>query len=180
MQLGAWTPPLSHLSTTIIRLLLPGCGGVSHRQPESGGSPISFVHFSPSFSAEPFLPPGRVHPVPVLLRLDSTEATEMKSLEVDANNFPQPGLCVSHIYEQNNSYWVCVTLFQPCNHQTVLFLLLTCFSSVAKKPASILLHEKTNKTYIWSWDRKLLIGSGTSTYPKNISRNSQGPRLHLE
>lgn len=88
-------PP--HLSpTTIIKLLSPGGVGLSYRQPESGGSPISFVHFATSFSAEPILPPGRVRPVPVLLRLDSTEASEMKGLEVDADNFSQPELCTSH------------------------------------------------------------------------------------
>lgn len=74
-----------------------GGGGLSERQPESGGSPISFAHVSPSFSAEPILPLGKVCPVPVLLRLDSSEATEMKGLEVDANNFLQRGFCLSHI-----------------------------------------------------------------------------------
>lgn len=55
-----------HLSpTTIIKLLSPGGAGLSYRQPESGGSPISFVHFATSFSAEPILPPGWVRPVPV-------------------------------------------------------------------------------------------------------------------
>lgn len=104
--------------TSIIKLLLQGCGGLSHRQPESGGSPISFVHFSPSFSAEPILPPGWVRPVPVLLRLDSTEATEMKSLEVDANNFPQPGLCVSHIWAKQlvlRVYYTVLTLHSQNN-----------------------------------------------------------------
>lgn len=43
---------------TIIKPLLPGGAGLSYRQPESGGSPISFVHFPTSFSAEPILPPG--------------------------------------------------------------------------------------------------------------------------
>lgn len=56
LVLGRLLSPIS--PTTIIKLLLPGCGGLSHRQPESGGSPISFVHFSPTFSAEPILPPG--------------------------------------------------------------------------------------------------------------------------
>lgn len=74
-----------------------GGGGLSERQPESGGSPISFAHVSPSFSAEPILPPGKVCPVPVLLRLDSSEATEMKGLEVDANNFLEQGFCLCHI-----------------------------------------------------------------------------------
>lgn len=43
---------------TIIKPLLPGGVGLSYRQPESGGSPISFVHFPTSFSAVPILPPG--------------------------------------------------------------------------------------------------------------------------
>lgn len=94
-------PP--HLSpTTIIKLLSTGGAGLSYRQPESGGSPISFVHFATSFSAEPILPPGWVRPVPVLLRLGSTEASEMKGLEVDADNFSQPGLCISHIWAKQH------------------------------------------------------------------------------
>lgn len=44
--------------TTIIKLLLPGCRGLSYRQPESGGSPISFAHFSLSFSARVYPTPG--------------------------------------------------------------------------------------------------------------------------
>lgn len=97
MQLGAWAAPLSSflplsLSSSYQTVVVGGGGvggGVSERQPESGGSPISFAHVSPSFSAEPILPPGKVCPVPVSLRLDSSEATEMKGLEVDANNFLQ-------------------------------------------------------------------------------------------
>ena len=63
--------------------------GVSQRLPESGGSPLAFVHFSPVFQPGPILPPGRESPVPVWLRLHSTEATGLKSLEVDANINPQ-------------------------------------------------------------------------------------------
>lgn len=88
--------------TTIIKLLSTGGERLSYRQPESGGSPISFVHFATSFSAEPILPPGWVRPVPVLLRLGSTEASEMKGLEVDADNFSQPGLCISHIWAKQH------------------------------------------------------------------------------
>lgn len=99
MQLGAWAALSSFLPLSLsssYQTLVVG-GGLSERQPESGGSPISFVHISPSFSAEPLLPPGKVCPVPVLLRLDSSEATEMKGLEVDANHFLQRGFCLSHI-----------------------------------------------------------------------------------
>lgn len=104
-------PP--HLSpTTIIKLLSTGGAGLSYRQPESGGSPISFVHFATSFSAEPILPPGWVRPVPVLLRLGSTEASEMKGLEVDADNFSQPGLCISHIWAKQHVQQV---FFPPFN-----------------------------------------------------------------
>lgn len=99
MQLGAWAALSSFLPLSLsssYQTVVVG-GGLSERQPESGGSPISFVHISPSFSAEPLLPPGKVCPVPVLLRLDSSEATEMKGLEVDANHFLQQGFCLSHI-----------------------------------------------------------------------------------
>lgn len=122
---GLLLSPIS--PTTIIKLLLPGCGGLSHRQPESGGSPISFVHFSPSFSAELILPPGWVRPVPVLLRLDFTEATEMKSLEVDANNFPQPELCVSHIWAKQlvlSVHYAVLTLHsEQCKRVVILNVL---------------------------------------------------------
>lgn len=100
IHLNAWTPPLASSPNAIIKPPSTGCEGLSHRQPVSGGSPIAFVHFFPSFfsfSAEPLLPRGWVRPVPVLLRLDTTEATKKKSLEVDVNNFPQPELCASHI-----------------------------------------------------------------------------------
>ena len=107
MQLGAWTTPLSSflplsLSSSYQTVVVGGGGkgGLSERQPESGGSPISFAHVSPSFSAEPILPPGKVCPVPVLLRLDSSEATEMKGLEVDANNFlplPHPSKTTNRV-----------------------------------------------------------------------------------
>lgn len=126
---------LSYISpTTIIKPLSPGCGGLSHRQPESGGSPISFVHFSPSFSAEPILPPGWARPVPVLLRLDSAEATEMKSLEVNANNFPQPGLCISHIRPKQLVLSVRYTVLAlHSQNNGILFSSLVYFGTVAKK-----------------------------------------------
>lgn len=109
MQLGSCTPPLWSSATTIIKLLLPGCEGLSHRQPESGGSPIAFVHFSPSFSAEHLLPPGWVRPVPVSLRLDSTEATAWKALRRMPTTSLRQG-SASPTHEQSNSYWVCITL----------------------------------------------------------------------
>lgn len=90
MQLNSWTTPLASSLAAIIKPPSPGGGRLTHRQPVSGGSPIAFVHFSPSFLAEPLLPRGLVRPVPVWLRLDSSEAAEMESLEVDANDFPQP------------------------------------------------------------------------------------------
>lgn len=108
MQLHDWTPPLASSPNPIIKTPSPGCEGLSHRQPVSGGSPFAFVHsffFSfTSFSAEPLLPWGWVRPVPVLLRLDTSEATKKKSLEVDVNNFPQPELYASS--EQSNLLYV--------------------------------------------------------------------------
>lgn len=121
------------LSPTIIKLFFPGSGEFSYRQPESGGSPISFVHISPIFSTESLLPQGKACPVQVLLRLDSTEATELKGLKVDANNFLQSGLCISHmskvtcaecVYEilalhsQNNAFYCSYRGFNiPCHNK---------------------------------------------------------------
>lgn len=105
IQFSAWTPPLSSSPNAIIKASSPGCEGLSHRQPVSGGSPIAFVHFffSPSFSAEHLLPWGRVRPVPVLLRLDNAETTKMKSLEEDVNNFPHPE---PPTFQWSSSLWV--------------------------------------------------------------------------
>lgn len=97
---------------------------MSERQPESGGSPISFAHVSPSFSAEPILPPGKVCPVPVSLRLDSSEATEMKGLEVDANNFLQRGFCLSHIPAKQLTECVLQAFSTAITLQSVLSLLI--------------------------------------------------------
>lgn len=126
--------PLTSLPLLSLSCSRQAVGGLSHRQPESGGSPISFVHFSPSFSAEPILPPGWARPVPVLLRLDSTEATEMKSLEVNANNFPQPGLCISHIRAKQLVLSVRYTVLAlHSQNNGILFSSLVYFGSVAKK-----------------------------------------------
>ncbi|KAI9544577.1 hypothetical protein NQZ68_001450 [Dissostichus eleginoides] len=81
----------------------PWCSTEEKKTGNAAGMTRAFGTVSPLrghcelFSAKPILPPGLARPVPVLLRLYSTEATEMKSLEVDANNFSQPGRCVSHM-----------------------------------------------------------------------------------
>lgn len=124
LVLGLLLSPIS--LTTIIKLLLPSCGELSHRQPESGGSPISFVHFSPSFSAKPYPSPGvsasRASFAKAGLHWSNWDEKPWGGCQQP----PQPRLCVSHIWAKQlvlSVHYTVLTLY-PQNKENMWTLLM--------------------------------------------------------